>query len=45
MFLVRKLRKEKWDLAEKVTDHDADEKAVLTISNYEFYWLKTWRKK
>lgn len=45
MFLVRKLRKEKWDLAEKVTDHDADENSVLTINYAEFYSLKTCRKK
>lgn len=45
MFLVRKLRKEKWDLSEKVTNHDADENSVLTINNSEFYSLKTCRKK
>lgn len=44
MFLVRKLRRQQlWDLAEKVIHHDTDESTVLTISNYEFYWLKTWR--
>lgn len=31
-------------LAEKVTQHDMDESTVLTSSNYEFYWLKIWRK-
>lgn len=41
----RKLSKEKWDLAEKVTNHDADENALLTINNYKFYRLKIWRKK
>lgn len=44
--LLRKLRKKKLrDLAEKVTGHEADKNTVLIINNYEFYWLKTWRKK
>lgn len=34
IFLVRKLRKEKRDLAEKVTDYDADEKAIMNFTSF-----------